>query len=236
LEKRRVRTVLATLNSYVNTFHRPNADGQRIGWVELICCGGSLPGDGVNVLELLKLEHNNPEFHIQLTPTAVSAVLKALTAPSRPSDLDELKIMHDMGETFNQWWTNNTSNMASLEGIHITSVAETNDNDASDIYDSEDAQKHGILIKLDIDQDSPNVMTHEDHPKGLNTVIFTPRLADKKGVMLLTKSKSGIAKWKVRGSGIVDMTWKGRKRHRAKLYRRLTSSLSYPYYEEEDLD
>ncbi|KAJ4372913.1 hypothetical protein N0V83_003204 [Neocucurbitaria cava] len=50
LGKRRVRTPIATLNDYIDTFHRPNSEGQRIGWIEPICRGAPLPEPGVEVV------------------------------------------------------------------------------------------------------------------------------------------------------------------------------------------
>jgi hypothetical protein len=65
----------------------PQFRWSTIGWVEPICCGASLLGDGVNVLELLRLNNTNPDFHLQLTP----AVLETLTAPFNPDEIFRVK-------------------------------------------------------------------------------------------------------------------------------------------------
>jgi hypothetical protein len=227
LKKRQVRTALATLNKYVDTFHRLNDEGRRIGWVEPICCGDALPGAGVDVLKLMKIKDSSPEFHLQLTPTAVSAVLEALTAPAGPDDFDELKIMHDMY---------NIAGVATngLTGIHITSVVDDNDLNMG-IEDGDNAQQHEILIKLDVDEDDGKDKTFEERLEGLNSFIFMSHVCDKKDVTVEARFENRVAKWNVRGSGLVDMYWRPQKGHGDKTRHRLVASPDRPYYEEDDL-
>ncbi|KAF1849022.1 uncharacterized protein K460DRAFT_404273 [Cucurbitaria berberidis CBS 394.84] len=215
LNKRRVRTPLATLNHYVETFHRLDQDGKRAGWIEPIFRGAPLPGRGVEVLNLLKVKHANPDLHLQLTPTTVNVILDYLTPPTDEHHFDELKIVKDMDETFADW-TGNTRQTAGIEGIHITSIGREDQTEHSDGED--DDVSHEILIKLDIGT------VHELQPQlqGVNSFIFASRIAQKTGVKLQASFGGGVARWIVRRPGTVDMQWKKGKGRGASMFRRLT--------------
>ncbi|KAF1837644.1 hypothetical protein BDW02DRAFT_106850 [Decorospora gaudefroyi] len=219
LTKRKVRTALKTITNYVETFHRPNADGERIGWVEPVCCGAPLPGDGVEVLNLLKLKHDNPDIHLQFSPTEVSPVLTALTTLSGPDDFDELKIMHDMDLTFTDWWKGSVLDMTGLEGIHITSILLE---ETDEIEDPDEKVPHDILIKLAINEKKACIMTHNKRLQYINSFIFRSGLSDKQDVKLEATFDTGVAIWKVRRAGVVDMCWKAGEVRGPKVFRRLS--------------
>jgi hypothetical protein len=141
-----------------------------------------------------------------------------------------------MDETFAPWWTRIVFSMIVLKGIRITSIGK-NDNDcAVHAHDGEDNDPIKILIKLDIAEDSVDEMTDEERFQGINKFIFNSKPADKKDGKLEAKFDSGVAKWKVHRSGVVDVQWKERKARGAQIFRHLTRSLNSPYFEEEDLD
>ncbi|KAF1940997.1 hypothetical protein EJ02DRAFT_455539 [Clathrospora elynae] len=233
---RRVRTALSSLNTYTDTFHRPDADGKRFGWIEPICCVAPLPGDGVEVLELLKHKHANPGFQLQLTPTTVSAALDAFAGPPDSNDFDELKIMRDMDGTFYKWWSSTVLHTTGITGIHIASIVKETDNSAKNFDDGEDSQ-HAVLIKLYMNPSKTGVMTHQKRLEYLNSFVFDSQLADKKNVSLEASFDTGVAMWRVRRPGVVDMRWKERKARGGKFFCRLTrDSSEVKGYTEESLD
>jgi hypothetical protein len=234
LEKRRVRTAIETISDYVDTFHRPDKDGRRVGCVEPICCGAPLPHRGVDVLELLKLQKDNPRFHLQLIPTTVSEILDALSTPRELDDFDELKIIHDMAESFHSWSNHTIIRSAGLDGIHITSVAKEMKSIA-DTREDEDDTHHEILIKFIINPSKANKMPDKKLLERLNAVIFASQLSNKTGVKLETHLDTGVAIWKVRRIGVIDMRWKA-KDGSVKFFRRLTQDFGYPGFTEESLD
>ncbi|KAF2029570.1 hypothetical protein EK21DRAFT_112780 [Setomelanomma holmii] len=101
LEKRKVRTPLATLNDYVETFHRPHpTTGKVIGHVEPLCTEAALPGVGVEIVRLLKLDRENEQFHLQLTPSHISSEQLALQMEASSRPFDELNIVEDIGKLY----------------------------------------------------------------------------------------------------------------------------------------
>jgi hypothetical protein len=233
LTKRRVRTPLATLKHYIDTFHRPGAGDRRIGWVEPICCGAPLPGDGVEVLELLR--NNSPSFHLQLTPTTVSEVLDALVPPPAPDAFDELKIMQHMQETVPLWGDSTTLKLSGIEGIYITSIVKDSDGYDVDICDDEDVQTHEILIKFNITQNGVNTMPFEERLRHLNSFIFGSKIAEKKGVKLEADFPNTITEWEVSSSGTLYLELKDNGTRALTSLRKLTfaPSETCSYTEEE---
>jgi hypothetical protein len=234
LEKRRVRTALETVNDYIHTFHRSNKDGEVTGWVEPICGGAPLPPDGVDVLGLLKLQENSPQFHLQLVSTAMSEALDALDMPTDPDHFDELDVIHDMAATFRNWSRSTTFSSLSLNGIRITSVTP----DANIITNTEedrDNAQHEILIKFVMCPDKAKDMPYEKRLESLNAIIFAAGLSNKTGVKLEAHMDTGVAIWKVRRVGVVDMRWKAQVNNE-KVFRRLSEDAEFPGYTEEDLD
>jgi hypothetical protein len=232
LTKRRVRTPLATLNNYIDTFHCPEAGDRNSGWVEPICCGAPLPGDGVEVLELLR--SNSPNFHLQLTPTTVSEVLDALAAPPAPGAFDELKIMQHMAETIPLWGDSITLKSSGIQGIRLTSIVKDCDDYDVDICDDEDVQTHEILIKLDITLDGANTIPFEEQLGHLNNFIFRSEIAAKKGVKLEVKFPDTTAEWEVSSSGVLYLELKDCETRTLTGVRKLTftSSRTCGYTEE----
>ncbi|KAI2482628.1 hypothetical protein Ptr902_04944 [Pyrenophora tritici-repentis] len=135
--KRQVRTPLETINEYIDTFHRPDADGKLIGWVEPICRDVPLSGDGVDVLALLKLKENNPDFHIHFSLTQ-----------SNSGHFNEMNIMHDIEDTYTHGWMALFAN-AGIVGAKVSSVA--GDTAVSNVSTEDDAdlpQPNDTLLKL----------------------------------------------------------------------------------------
>ncbi|KAH6870453.1 hypothetical protein BKA58DRAFT_385102 [Alternaria rosae] len=235
LEKRRVRTALETINDYFNIFHRPDKDGEVVGWVEPICCGATLPQNGVDVLALLKLQEKSSKFHLQLTPTTVSEALDVLNMPADPDDFDELKIMRDMARTFRAWSHNDDDviSLIGLDGIHITSVPKGIKNITATTEDGEDVQ-HEILIKFIMKLGKMEEALDKYRLHCLNKIIFVAQLSNRIGVKLEARFKTGFAIWKVRRTGAVDMCWKARTGG-SKIFRRLTEHWYHPGYKGENL-
>jgi hypothetical protein len=117
----------------------------------------------------------------------------------------ELKILRDMDEAFALWWTGIVFSITALKGIRITSIGKNDNDNAMDVHDGEDNDPNEILNKLDIAEDSADEITDEERLQCINKLIFSSKLANKKNVKLEAKFDSGVAKWKVRRSGVVDM-------------------------------
>ena len=77
-------------------------------------------------------------------------------------------------------------------------------------------------------------MSHEQRLRALNAFIFASRLYNKTGVKLEAHLGTGIAIWKIRRVGVVDMCWKANSGS-GKTFRRLTKDAEQPGYLEEDL-
>jgi len=240
LQKRNVRTPLATLNDYVNVFHRPDpVNGKLIGKVEPICTGAPIPGKGVEVLELLKQNHESAEFLLQLTPTSVSPVLDALQPIPDPLAYDELEIMREIETVFKKD-AGEKFRKAGISSIRVLSqVLEVIDNEAEfdEDVEHEEQRSHDVRIELEI---SPPIGAHTHRNKqisDINKFVFETRLAYKNGVQLHARVAGGIGRWKVRGQGVVDMGWKQKKKGGDRLYRRLTGRAHAPdSFDAEELD
>ncbi|KAH3914766.1 hypothetical protein HBH56_079460 [Parastagonospora nodorum] len=240
LQKRNVRTPLATLNDYVNTFHRPGlVDGKRVGNVEPICTGAPLPGKGVEILELLKQKHESTEFRLQLIPTSVSPVLDALQAIPDPLAYDELKILNeieavfkkDAGEKFRK------AGIGSIRILSIVNEAIGGDVEYDEDFEHGEQRSHDVQVELDI---IPPTGAHTHRNKQIseiNQFVFETRLAYKDGLQLHAYFAGGIARWKVRRQGVVDMGWKQKKRGGTDIYRRLAGRTNDPdSFDAEELD
>ncbi|CAO2650213.1 Nn.00g015050.m01.CDS01 [Neocucurbitaria sp. VM-36] len=226
LNKRRVRTLLATLNDYIETFHRPGDDEKRAGWIQPICCGAPLPGTGVEVLSILKHKHANSHFHIQLTPMPISVLLEDLAPMNEPDQFDELRIVRDMDETFTSW-SGNILQTAGLQSIHITSVVRENQSDFNNA--EEDETLHEILIKLDVGQPQMQNITHNQQLQSLSSFIFASKFSEKPAVKLKASFDSGgVARWVVRRPGTIDMQWKARETRGKNIFQRLTLASDEP--------
>jgi hypothetical protein len=185
LWKRNARTPLATLNDYVNTFHRPGlVDGKRVGNVEPICTGAPLPGKGVEILALLKQKHESTEFRLQLTPTSVSPVFDALQPIPDPLAYDELKILREIEAVFKKD-AGEKFRKAGIDSIRILSVVnEVIDGDVEYDEDFErgEQRSHDVQIRLDISPPS-GAHTHRNKQiSEINQFVFETRLAYMDGV------------------------------------------------------
>lgn len=240
LQKRNVRTPLATLNNYVDTFHRPDPiDGKRVGNVEPICTGTPLPGKGVEILELLKQNHESTEFRLELTPTSVSPVLDALQPVPDPLAYEELQIMREIEAVFKKD-AGEKFRRSGINSIRILSqVLEVMDNEAEFDRDveHEEQRSHDVRIELDI---SPPIGSHTHRNKqisDINQFVFETCLGYKDGAQLHARVAGGIGRWKVRRQGVVDMGWKQKKKGGDRLYRRLTGRAHAPdSFDTEELD
>ncbi|KAH7383973.1 hypothetical protein BKA66DRAFT_463213 [Pyrenochaeta sp. MPI-SDFR-AT-0127] len=238
LEKRRIRTPLATLNNYVDTFHPLNQNGKRIGWIEPICSNAPLPHDGVEILKLLQCKHNNTSFHLQLTPTTPTNMGHDLLAlPTDPDQFDEIRILRDMGESF-ETWSGIILQSSGIDGIHIMSIVEQGNIDAEGVKDSEDDdESHDILIKLDVNQSKQSTITSQDRLRHIGRFIFNSQLDQLHGLRLQSSFDCGIARWRVTRAGTVDMQWNARKSRSKKIFRRLTNAPHEPEgFAESNLD
>jgi hypothetical protein len=233
LEKRKVRTPLATLNNYIHTFHRPDAiTGLRIGHVEPICTGAPLTGDGVEVLELLKLQVESPPFHLQLVPTSVSLVLEWLQPEARVGEYDKLNIFRELGQFYEKDLGSHIRK-AGLRSINITSVPQEDEEskDGPEYFDSEDIQTglsdddddlpRRILIKLKVNATLSDQVSRDKQILTISRFVYESQLASKAGVEVHTFFAGGDASWKVRKGKVVDMFWR-KKRASQTIRRRLT--------------
>jgi hypothetical protein len=198
LEVRRVRTPLATLNSYVNTFHRPLGTGERIGWIEPITNDAPLLEDGVEVQELLRHAHENPHFHLQLTPSPIFPNMELLPATQVPSPTDELSIIKKLGANYEKW-----SKGYGVRGVRITKKPEF-DLDSIPIDDEE--EDHDILIHLAVDMDRTHSRDSQLH--SINRFIWRSRLHKSEGIRIQADIAGGVAMWTIVSSGVVDLYWK----------------------------
>lgn len=104
--KRSVRTPLATLNDYVDIFHpRDPVTSKHVGIIEPMCNGKPLPGDGVEILELLREKDGSSDFQLTFTPTPLnlgrtSSDAVDLTLFDELSVFDELNKIRNYGEEF----------------------------------------------------------------------------------------------------------------------------------------
>jgi hypothetical protein len=229
LEKRNVRTPLATLNDYVETFHRPHPKtGKRMGRIEPFCTEAPLRGNGVEILELLKMDKDNETFRLQLTPTNVSPEILALQLELNPDQFDELSIFKDIGQLHNN--VNTEFADIGIQAIRISSAQQ------DVVEDVEEDPSHEILLTLDIGTSSPPQQTRDEHLRSLGRWLFQSKVAEKANVKIQASFGGGKAKWVVRRENVVDVFWRETKKGGRKTFRRY--SLADPEecrVEEEDL-
>jgi hypothetical protein len=236
LAKRSVRTPLATINEYVDTFHRPDpVTGMRIGHIEPIFTGATLPGEGVEILQLLKHQQlSKPEFRLQLIPTTVSATLDLLQPVAVPGHYDELSICRDM-ENLYAIDTGNEMNDIGIKAVHVTSF-DMDPDDATDDSEDDDSSNQ-IVIELEIGTPAGGPLTRNEQIDGLNHFVFKSKLSEKKGVELRASFAGGKARWEIEDKNVISMRWQSKKKGRKNLYRRLTTDhYVLNGFEEEDLD
>jgi hypothetical protein len=216
LSKRSVRTRLATLNSYVELFHRSSAvDGKRIGRIEPICTAAPLPRDGVEILGLVKHNRGNPEFNLQLNPPALFPIFEELQ-DGDPDHYDGMSIFRDINKLYVKG-SGLAFDSAGIEGIHVVTLPgkaqddEDCGEDGESSGDDDDDDAHDIIIKLDIKEGMKGPRDAQLH--NINKFLFESQLAQKVGLRLEAKIAGGRAQWKVLSQpGSIFMLWKSKRR------------------------
>lgn len=116
LAKRSVRTLLATLNKYVDVFHRRDlVTKQRAGKVEPICNDGPLPGQGVEILELIREKTRSPDFHLRLRSNFLLPETPFSPLWNQEFHFDELDVFNELKK--------HHEITHSLASIHMTSTS-----------------------------------------------------------------------------------------------------------------
>jgi len=225
LSKRSVRTPLATLNNYVELFHRVDpVDGKRIGHIEPICTGAPLPGNGVEILALVKQIHHSSAFHLKLDPPSFYPAIEELQVEPDPNQWDEMTIFRDIEHLFA---TGNKAaiDAAGIKAIHVTSVA----CGPGENEEEEEEDSHDILIKLSIDKEASAGVTRDEQLKLINEFLFQSWFARKTGLRIQAKVAGGQGQWIVKAVRGMVMGWKTKRRGGEKVFRLLTA-------EEDELD
>jgi hypothetical protein len=216
LEKRKVRTPLATLNDYVDTFPRPDpVSGKRIGWVEPIFCGARLSNKGVEIMELLKHHYNDPGFHLQLRPTGMNPVHKALEQESNPRlNYDELKIFRLLklfykrseGKDLHRrpWGIERALSEVGIKAIYITSDPLPIDQD--DEENEMDGRSRKIMLRLQIAPLSGE-RSLEEQISLVSHLIFQSRLVQHPGITLTASIGDASVCWMTHPMDNVDFAW-----------------------------
>jgi hypothetical protein len=219
LEVRRVRTPLATLNNYVDTFHQPLRTGERIGWVEPITNDAPLSGNGVEVQKLLRHAHENRNFHLQLTPSPIFPNMVLLPATQVTSPTDELSIMKKLGANYEKW-----SKGYGVRGVRITSSMKKPEFDLDSIPIDDEKEDHDILIHLAVNIDPTHSRDSQLH--SINRFIWRSRLHKSEGIRIQADVAGGVAMWTVVSSGVVDLYWKESGKGRRSVSIHLTKDAS----------
>jgi hypothetical protein len=221
LEKPKVRTPLATLNDYVNVFHRPHpVSGKRIDWVEPDSSGPPLSGSGVEILQLLRHEHNNPEFDLRLrhfyTDSIMTYIQQREEGFSRYGDgLLMFRMFHVFyegtsvsphkqleSETFRRPLSDVES-----AAIHITTrtTIPGKEDEASDA----EKLSHEIEISLELATSLPGERSREEQITLINHMIYQSRLALIPEITVCVSVAGGKVVWLVRPKEIIDLAWTG---------------------------
>jgi hypothetical protein len=212
LTKRRVRTPLTTLNSYVELFHRRNlVDGKRIGRIEPICTGAALPSEGVEVLSLVKDIHSSYDFHLQLSPRPLFPIIDDAQAGFEAEQHDDLAIIRNISSLFTSR-KQSIINEAGITALRLSSVprevqedADSGDEDGDDQEDS-----HETLVTLDIR--STTEIDRDEKLRVIKRFVFASRWASAPGSKIRAKVARGNVTWRVRDDGDFQMRWKPRQR------------------------
>jgi hypothetical protein len=213
----------------VETFHRPHPTiGKRIGHIEPFCTEAPLRGNGVEILELLKMEKDNEPFHLQLTPTNVSLEILALQLELNPDQFDELSIFKDIGQL--DYYVNAEFASICIQSVRISSVQQ------HVFEDVEEDPSHEILLTLDIGTSSPPQQTRDEYLRSLGRWLFLSKVAEKTNIKVQAAFGGGKAKWVVRRRNVVDVVWRETKKGGEKIFRRYVLADPEEWsVEEEDL-
>jgi hypothetical protein len=226
LQKRRVRTSFTTLNDYVETFHRPNPRGEIFGWIEPICTGAALPGDGVEILNLINYKKANPGFHLELTPTTPSTYQELFATEGGFEIFDELTLMQVIDEHF-ATGGGPSADVLGIEAINIRSLSmeeEMEVADGDDDDDDDDDDSHEILIKLEMTKTLHYNWVPCHQLRALNRLLFVTELSSKDRLKVRASFAGLVAEWLVREPGEVLLRCIEARRGGKKTFARLTDS------------
>ncbi|KAH7093488.1 hypothetical protein FB567DRAFT_609987 [Paraphoma chrysanthemicola] len=201
LEKRHVRTSLATLNKYIETFHRPHpVTGERTGHIELFCTQAPLTNGGVDIANLLKLEESNDKLHLQFSPTYVSPDIWVLRKAD-PDHYNELSIMEAISE-YHKSTPQHAFADGLITGIRISSIEQAGPTD------EEEDPRHEILLNLDVQDYSADKKAWKNCVRRLRSWLFKSGLAQRVGVKVKASFAGGTARMAVRRHNVVDLIWR----------------------------
>lgn len=214
LSARRVRTRLATVNKYIDTFHQ-RTGGLQQGWVEPFCCGVPLSAHGVEVLTLIRKNHSKGEFQLQLTPTPSRLALPETHATRGGPELEILRILDKNYARYSQ----DSLPKSGVQGIRIAPYIDrygrrpVSNSDNKDVFGR--LREDAVLVKLDI-KDSVLDGQSDDalfrHYRHLNAFIKQSRLAQKRGLRIQAKLGGYIARWYIDCNGRTNTSWDGEGR------------------------
>lgn len=182
LTKRKVRTPLATLNTYVNLFHRRGSvDRKRIGNIEPKCTGAPLPSEGVEVLELLKDVHSTSDLHLQLSPRTLFPIIDDNQIGPETEQHDDLALIRRIGALYTAR-EQSIVDEASITAIRLSSVPrDTQDEaDSGDGNGTEDS--HDTLITLDIRENKES--DHKEQLRRINCFLFHADMHKEPGLVI----------------------------------------------------
>ncbi|KAH9878065.1 hypothetical protein J1614_003282 [Plenodomus biglobosus] len=209
LSARRVRTRLATINEYIDTFHQ-RTGGLQQGWVEPFCCGVPLSAHGVEVLTLIRKNHSKGEFQLQLTPTPSRLALPETRATRGGPELEILRILDKNYARYSQ----DSLPKSGVQGIRIAPYIErygrrtVRSSDVKDVFGR--LREDDVLVKLDIKGNVSNGKSDDAlfrHRRHLNAFIKQSLLALKRGLRIQAKLGEYIARWYIDCNGRTNTSW-----------------------------
>jgi hypothetical protein len=212
LTKRRVRTPLTTLDSYVELFHRRGmVDGKRIGRIEPICTGAALPSESVEFLSLVKDIHSSSDFHLELSPRPLYPIIDDAQAGLEAEQHDNLAIVRGVSQLFASG-KQSIIDEAGITAIRLSSVARKAQENADSGDEDEDKQEdsHETVVILDIRSTAES--GRDEKLRLINRFLFASGWALEPGLKIQAKVARGNVTWRVRDDGNVQMRWKPRQR------------------------
>ena len=232
LQKRRVRTSFTTLNEYVETFHRLNPRGERLGWIEPICTSAILPSDGVEILKLINYKKVNPGFHLEMTPTTPSTYQELLATEGGFDIFDELTLMQVIDDHFATGHGPSAA-ILGMEAINIKSIPIER---KQEFADGDDDDAHEILIEFEMTKPPNYDWAPGRQLKALNKLLFLTKLSSRDRLLVRASFPEHIAEWFVREPGEVMFSWAEARQGGKTLFTRLTDGLDgIGGYREEEL-
>lgn len=212
--KRSVRTPLATLNDYVDIFHpRDPVTSKHVDIIEPISNGKPLPGDGVEILELLREKDGSSDFQLTFTPTPLnlgrtSSDTVDLILFDELSVFDELNKIRNLGEEF--------SSIRIMSETHPRQHAEEEGSDD----ETGNITSHSILLHCAFTADFQDYLLKDEQIKFMNNLLFKTELSMKPGLRITASIDDSIGRWKVRKTHVLDMSWKEAKKEGDRIFAR----------------